>query len=188
MLKYKGKKKLNKVYQRISTSFGFESLLFGANSKCTSLNEKNLATSFEFLETNLIGSGYGDPSYETSKITSNVVVSYSKHYQGHVIMASTEKSNHNNRCFENRVRRLPGQLVLSGNLVSCSEDTSYKCSKLEAVFLTLKYFQTNLKGQNVLIRSDSTIVSEQTGRHQVVTDVLQNVGPLEFGIRERDSH
>ena len=55
--------------------------------------------------------------------------------------------------------------------------------ELEAVFLTLKYFQADLKGQNVLMvrLNDCGTISEQTRRHQVSTDVLQNMGSLELG-------
>ena len=144
--------------QRIFTSFGTDSILSGTNSKCTPLHEANTTSSSKFLETKLFGFDTGDSSYKTSKITSHMVVRYSKHYQGQIITASTDKGNHNDRCFENRVWRLPGQSVLSGELVSCSKETTYKYPGVGSSFLTLKHFQADLKGQNVLIRSDSTTV------------------------------
>ena len=129
------------------------------------------------------------PSYKTSKITSNVVVSYSIHYQGQFIMANTDIPYLNNRCFEDLVRRLPGQSVLSENLVS--EETTYKCSRVGRSISRSKIFSNILERSECIdsIRLDNCCtVSEQTGRHKVSTDVLQNKGPLKLGNRKRDTH
>ena len=177
--------------QRIFTSFGTDSILSGTNSKCTPLHEANSTSSSKFLETKLFGFDTGDSSYKTSKITSHMVVRYSKHYQGQIITASTDKGNHNDRCFENRVWRLPGQSVLSGELVSCSKETTYKYPGVGSSFSHSETFSSRLEGSECLdsVRLNNCgTISEQTRRHQVSTDVLQDMGSLELGNRERDLH
>ena len=63
--------------------------------------------------------------------------------------------------------------------------------EMEAVYLTVKHFLRSLQGQTVLIRSDNTTVlctiRKQTGRYQVPSAMLQNVGSVELGNRTQHS-
>ena len=99
-------------------------------------------------------------------------------------MANTNKIYHNNRSFENWLRWLFRQPVLSGNMVSCSEETTYKCTGVGSSISYSETFSKGLERSEYSVRlNNCSTISEQTGGHQVSTDVLQNMGPLNWAIK-----
>ena len=155
------------------------------------IHETSSTTSSQFLETQFNEIRNRNTSYTTSKIPSEMVVRYSKHYQGQIIATTTNSCNHNNRCFQNRLWGLHRQSVCSGNLVSCSEKTAHKCSGVGGSISYTKTFSINSERSECAssVRLDNRCpIFEQTRWDSVSTDVLPDMGPLELGNRESNAH
>ena len=177
--------------QRFSTSVGVNSFMSRTDPKCTPIHETSSTTSSQFLETQFNEIRNRNTSYTTSKIPSEMVVRYSKHYQGQIIATTTNSCNHNNRCFQNGLWGLHRQSVCSGNLVSCSEKTAHQCSGVGGSISYTKTFSINSERPECAssVRLDNRCpIFEQTRWDSVSSDVLPDMGPLELGNRESNAH
>ena len=131
--------------------------MFGINSKCRPFHEAHPTTSM-FLETIITRSRNIHSSYSTSKITSSLVVKFSKHHQEQIFTSAANKYNHNDRCFKNRLWGHVGKHFIQGTWSEFQQKQHINYLELEAVFLTLKHFLSVLKNHNVLIRCNNTTV------------------------------
>ena len=80
--------------------------------------------------------------------------------------------------------------IFQGNWMHAQSKCYINCLDMEAVFLTMKHFLAQIKGQAFLIRSDNTASSpihKQTGRHKVSTTMLSGLGPVEYGYSKQYS-
>jgi hypothetical protein len=73
--------------------------------------------------------------------------------------------------------------IFQGNWTHAQSKRHINFLEMEAVFLTMKHFLTQIKDQAVLIRSDNTTspIHKQTGRHEVSTNMLSGLRPVEYG-------
>ena len=90
--------------------------MFGINTKCTPFQETHPTTSSLFLETFISKSRNTHSSYSTSKITSSVVVKFSKYHEGQIFASAANKYNHNDRRFKTRLWGLCRQAFHQGHM------------------------------------------------------------------------
>ena len=180
----------SKSSKRFSSPSGHNSIMFGIDSKCSPFYEAHPTTSSLFLETIITRSRNTHSSYSTSKITSSVVVKFSKHHEGQIFTSAANKYNHNDRCFKNRLWGSCRQAFHSGHMVRIPTETTYK---LPGVGGSVPYSKTLSSGiekpqcLSQMRQYNSGSVYKQTRGNKITTSVFQNVGSMEFCHRKQHS-
>ena len=175
--------------KRFSSPSGYNSIMFGIDSKCSPLYEAHPTTSL-FLETIITRSRNTHSSYSTSKITSSVVVKFSKHHEGQIFTSAANKYNHNDRCFKNRLWGSCRQAFHSGHMVRIPTETTYK---LPGVGGSVPYSKTLSSGiekpqcLSQMRQYNSGSVYKQTRGNKITTSVFQNMGSMGFCHRKQHS-
>ena len=164
--------------------------MFGINSKCSPFYEAHPTTSSLFLETIITKSRNTHSSYSTSKITSSVVVKFSKHHEGQIFTSAANKYNHNDWCFKNRLWGSCRQAFLSGHMVRIPTETTYKLPGVGGSFPYSKTLSSGIEKPQCLSQMrqyNSGSVYKQTRGNKITTSVFQNVGSMEFCHRKQHS-
>ena len=176
--------------KRFSSPSGYNSIMFGIDSKCSPLYEAHPTTSL-FLETIITRSRNTHSSYSTSKITSSVVVKFSKHHEGQIFTSAANKYNHNDQCFKNRLWGSCRQAFHSGHMVRIPKETTYK---LPGVGGSVPYSKTLSSGiekpqcLSQMRQYNSGPVYKQTRGNKITTSVFQNMGSMGFCHRKLENN
>lgn len=175
---------------RFSASFGANVFVPGTDSQCSSIHEANSVASSLFLETEQYEFGSQNSCYSTSEISSEMVVGFSKHFEGQIFTTLSNKYNHNDRCFEFWIWRACDESVRSGYMVSSSEEVAYQFSGVGSSVPDFETFSSYTGGSectDTIGQYDSSTVHQQTGGHTFTSAMLQDLGSVELGDPEQYS-
>lgn len=162
----------------------------GTDSQCSSIHEADSVTSSLFLETQQYEFDSQNSCYSTSEISSEMVVRFSKHFEGQIFTTVSNKYNHNDRCFEFWIWRACDESVCSGYMVSSSEEVAYQFSGVGSSVPDFETFSSNIAGSectDTIGQYDGSSVHQQTGGHTITSLVLQDLGSVELGDSEQYS-
>ena len=180
----------NNEHENTNNSKGFSSIvrnygiLHRNNSQCSSFHATTSNSSFEFLETIIPKSRSQNSHYQTSKISSEMVVQFSKHYKGQIPSTLGKQCDHNNRCFY--VDRLGGSHGFSDSsrdLVRNSEKATHKLLRNGSSDKNSTTFSETVERQEcttTLRQLHSSTIHKQARGDQINTTLSQNMGSLAF--------
>ena len=135
-----------------------------------------------FLDTSQRPNGKVSSLYSSSQISSELVETESKHFQGSLCSKNDDRSNNHNRCFKTYVRGSFGQPVCTRQMEYTATKLAYQSFGNGGHFFDNDTFLTPDKREicfNQIGQHDLCSVYQSPGRYSIQQTVHENMGDME---------
>ena len=178
----------SKFSETVFSDFRNNSILSGTDPEQSIVHETNSNTFTPAVESFKNGFGLHSSMYSRPQSSSELVVVFSKHYEGQIISPFQNISNNHYRCLSHGMGRSHEQSDDSGSLARQDENSAHKQSRTRSSIPNSKTFSTSVEKQislGTIRQYNSSTIHQQTRGDQISTTMSGNLEIMESSIRKQ---